>query len=97
MPKKSNKISNRWILETRNDFRVFLDETDFPDPERLGECGPVFTYPEWLIMFIVVCILRGPFPTAVLFPLLPGEKMLLYLSSKEISLVQPYLSSANPS
>jgi len=36
MAKKSNKISTRWISETRDDFRAFLDETDFPDPERLG-------------------------------------------------------------
>ena len=54
MAQKSNKISTRWIRETRNDFRYFLDETDFPDPERLGERGPKFTYPEWLIMFIAV-------------------------------------------
>jgi len=54
MTQKSNKISTRWIRETRNDFRAFLDETDFPDPERLGERGPKFTYPEWLIMFIAV-------------------------------------------
>jgi hypothetical protein len=32
----------------------FLDETDFPDPQRLGERGPVFKYPEWLIMFIAI-------------------------------------------
>ena len=31
---KSNKISKQWIRETRGDFRDFLDETDFPDPER---------------------------------------------------------------
>lgn len=42
MTRKSNKISTRWIRETRDDFRAFLDETDFPDPERLGERGPVF-------------------------------------------------------
>jgi hypothetical protein len=54
MGKKSNKISIRWIRETRNDFRAFLDETDFPDPERLGERGPKFKYPEWLIMFIAI-------------------------------------------
>ena len=51
---KSNKISTRWIRETRNDFRAFLDETDFPDPQRLGERGPVFKHPEWLIMFIAI-------------------------------------------
>jgi hypothetical protein len=51
---KSNKISTRWIRETRNDFRAFLDETNFSDPPRLGERGPVFKYPEWLIMFIAI-------------------------------------------
>ena len=54
MGKKSNKISTRWIRETRNDFRAFLDETDFPDPQRMGERGPNFKYPEWLIMFIAI-------------------------------------------
>jgi len=54
MGKKANKISTRWIRETRTAFREFLDETDFPDPERLGERGPVFRYPEWLIMFIAI-------------------------------------------
>jgi len=54
MDQKSNKISTRWIRQTRNDFRAFLDETDFPDPERLGQRGPKFIYPEWLIMFIAV-------------------------------------------
>ena len=54
MARKSNKISTRWIRETRNDFRAFLDETDFPDPKRLGERGPAFTCPEWLIMFIAI-------------------------------------------
>jgi len=54
MATKSNKISARWIRETRNDFRAFLDETNFPDPDRLGGRGPKFTYPEWLIMFIAI-------------------------------------------
>ena len=54
MPRKANKISTRWILETREAFRDFLDETNFPDPERLGERGPTFKYPEWLIMFIAI-------------------------------------------
>ena len=54
MAKQANKLSKRWILETRGMFRDFLDETDFPDPERLGERGPKFKYPEWLIMFIAV-------------------------------------------
>ena len=54
MPRKANKISTRWIRETREAFREFLDETNFPDPERMGERGPKFTYPEWLIMFIAI-------------------------------------------
>ena len=54
MASKSNKISARWIRQTRDAFRSFLDETNFPDPERLGERGPKFKYPEWLIMFIAV-------------------------------------------
>ena len=54
MAKQSNKIATRWIRETRKEFRAFLDETDFPDPQRLGERGPKFTYPEWLIMFIAI-------------------------------------------
>jgi len=54
MNKQTNKISSRWICETRTAFREFLDETDFPDPERIGERGPAFTYPEWLIMFIAI-------------------------------------------
>lgn len=32
----------------------FLDETDFPEPQRLGERSPAFKYPEWLIMFIAI-------------------------------------------
>ena len=54
MPRKANKISTRWIRETRDAFRGFLDETNFPDPERMGERGPKFKYPEWLIMFIAI-------------------------------------------
>ena len=54
MGKKANRISTRWIRETRNAFRSFLDETNFPAPERLGERGPKFQYPDWQIMFIAV-------------------------------------------
>ena len=54
MARQSNKISTRWIRETRNEFRAFLDETDFPDPQRIGQQGPAFKYPEWLIMFIAI-------------------------------------------
>jgi len=54
MVKRAKKISEKWITETRELFREFLDETDFPAPERLGERGPKFKYPEWLVMFIAV-------------------------------------------
>jgi hypothetical protein len=49
---KERKISKKWIEQTRDYFREFLDETDFPDPDRTGSRGPKFSYPEWLIMFI---------------------------------------------
>ncbi len=54
MAKKARKISVKWIKENRVFFRDFLDQTGFPDPERAGERGPKFQYPEWLIMFIAV-------------------------------------------
>ena len=65
MARKSKKISTRWIRETRDDFRAFLDDTDFPDPERLGERGPVFKYPEWLIMFIAILSVKLKIKTYV--------------------------------
>ena len=54
MARRTRKISKKWIEQNRELFRDFLDETDFPDPERTGERGPKFRYPEWLIMFIAV-------------------------------------------
>ena len=54
MAKKARKISKKWIEENRIMFREFLDETEFPDPQRTGERGPTFQYPEWLIMLIAV-------------------------------------------
>jgi len=54
MDKHISKISSEWIRETRKISIRFLEETGFPDPERLGERRPVFRYPEWLIMFISV-------------------------------------------
>lgn len=65
MARKSNKISTKWIRETRNDFRAFLDETDFPYPERIGERGPIFKYPEWLIMFIAILSVKMKIKTYV--------------------------------
>ena len=65
MGAKADKISTRWIRQTRADFREFLDETNFPDPERLGERGPVFKYPEWLIMFIAILSVKLKIKTYV--------------------------------
>lgn len=65
MGAKADKISTRWIQQTRTDFREFLDETGFPDPERLGERGPVFKYPEWLIMFIAILSVKLKIKTYV--------------------------------
>jgi len=55
---KVSKISHDWIRQRREEFRSFLDETMFPDPERLGERGPKLYYPEWLIMFIAICAVQ---------------------------------------
>jgi len=46
-------------------LKPFLEETDFPDPERLGERGPVFKYPEWLIMFIAILSVKMKIKTYV--------------------------------
>ena len=65
MTQKVRKISKKWIEQTRNYFREFLNETDFPDPDRLGERGPQFYYPEWLIMFIAVLSVKLKIKTYV--------------------------------
>ena len=54
MAKQALKISKKWLEESRTFFREFLDQTDFLDPQRAGEQGPKFLYPEWLIMLIAV-------------------------------------------
>lgn len=54
MGKPAARISQKWIQQSRQQFRNFLDDTGFPDPVREGQRGPVFYYPEWLIMFIAV-------------------------------------------
>jgi hypothetical protein len=63
--KKSNKISNRWISETLDDLRACLEETNFPAPERIGERGPKFKYPEWLIMFTAILSVKMKIKTYV--------------------------------
>lgn len=54
MSTKVGKLNSDWISETRKDFLEFLETTGFPHPERNGERGSTFVYPEWLIMFIAV-------------------------------------------
>lgn len=56
--RKTNKISREWISQTKEDFLLFLKETNFPHPTRLGERGPGFRYPEWLIMFIAILAVK---------------------------------------
>jgi hypothetical protein len=65
MAKQARKISKKWIEQTRTLFRDFLDATEFPDPERIGERGPTFYYPEWLIMLIAVLSVKLKLKTYV--------------------------------
>lgn len=65
MAEGTRKISIKWMQKTRELFRGFLDETDFPDPERSGERGPTFKYPEWMIMFIAVLSVKLKIKTYV--------------------------------
>ncbi len=65
MTVRPRRISKHWIQRTREYFREFLNETDFPDPERLGERGPKFLYPEWMIMFIAVLSVKLKIKTYV--------------------------------
>ena len=60
-----NKISKKWIQKTRDEFREFLIDTEFSDPDRMGERGPTFKYPEWLIMFIAVLSVKFKLKTYV--------------------------------
>jgi hypothetical protein len=54
MTKMVSKLNPLWITQTRNYFLEFFKVTKFPHPERTGERGSKFSYPEWLIMFIAV-------------------------------------------
>jgi hypothetical protein len=45
MTKRVRKISKKWIEQNRLMLREFLDETDFPDPERTNERVSKFQYP----------------------------------------------------
>ena len=54
MNKSARKLSKERILNKRDFFLTFLSGTGVPDPERIGERGPEFKYPESLIMFTAV-------------------------------------------
>jgi hypothetical protein len=56
MPKTAAppKLSSKWIKHIRDNFKAFLKTTNFPHPERNGNRGSTFNYPEWLIMLIAV-------------------------------------------
>ena len=56
--KPERRLSKKRILRKRKIFLAFLSETGFPNPKRLGERGPEFKYPEWLIMFIAVLAVK---------------------------------------
>lgn len=58
MPKTIPKLNPKWILETRKHFLEFLQATKFPHPDRNGNRGSKFDYPEWLIMFIAVLTVK---------------------------------------
>jgi hypothetical protein len=48
------KLNPAWLKAFVKEFRAFLKETRFPEPERNGERGSSFEYPESLIMLIAV-------------------------------------------
>lgn len=52
------KLNPKWIREVKDYFYEFLDETGFPDPERMGSRGPGFDYPERLIMLISILAVK---------------------------------------
>lgn len=56
--KIEGKISAEWIRENKTFFLKFLEETRFPNPLRDGKRGPMFAYPEWLIMFIAILAVK---------------------------------------
>jgi len=58
MTNKVSKLNPKWISQTRQYFLEFLEVTKFPHPERNGERGSRFSYPEWLIMLIAVLAVK---------------------------------------
>jgi hypothetical protein len=54
MTQKMSKLNPAGITQTRKHFLAFLQLTEFPHPQRNGDRGSKFSYPEWVIMFIAV-------------------------------------------
>lgn len=54
MTQKVSKLNSAWITQTRKYFLEFLQVSKFPHPQRNGDRGSKFSYPEWVIMFIAV-------------------------------------------
>jgi hypothetical protein len=54
MARTVSKLNTAWVTQARNHFLKFLKGTQFPHPERNGQRGSKFTYPEWLVMFVAV-------------------------------------------
>lgn len=52
------KLNPAWVEQTRCEFLEFLEATRFPHPQRNGERGSRFDYPEWLIMLIAVLAIK---------------------------------------
>lgn len=59
MKKQIPKLNPDWVRETRDYFKEFLKVTKFPHPERNGNRGSKFDYPEWLIMLISVLSVKA--------------------------------------
>ena len=57
--KQTPKLNSQWIKETRDYFKKFLKVTKFPHPERNGNRGSKFEYPEWMIMFIAILSVKA--------------------------------------
>jgi hypothetical protein len=53
-----SKLNPAWLKKFVKEFRAFLLETKFPEPERNGERGSYFNYPESLIMLIAVLAVK---------------------------------------
>lgn len=52
------KLNPAWVRGFAKEFRGFLKETKFPEPERNGGRGSYFDYPESLIMLIAVLAVK---------------------------------------